>query len=38
MVKLKDTVYPIAENVPVYQKKYERYLKVSNALEDYWND
>ncbi len=38
MVKLKNTVYPIAENVPVYQKKYERYLKVSNALEDYWND
>ncbi|WP_444641818.1 FGGY-family carbohydrate kinase [Caproiciproducens sp. R1] len=38
MVKLKDTVYPLAENVPVYQKKYERYLKVSNALEDYWND
>lgn len=37
LVKVTSTVYPIAENVPVYQRKYERYLEVSNALEDYWN-
>jgi len=36
-VKIERTVYPDPDKVPVYQKKYERYLSISEALEPFWS-
>jgi len=32
-VEIEKTIYPNPEKVPIYQEKYQRYLKVSEALE-----
>jgi len=36
-VKIERTVYPNPDKVPVYQKKYKRYLAISEALEPFWS-
>ena len=38
MVQVERTVYPIEENIPVYQKKFALYKKVSAAMEPLWDD
>jgi L-xylulokinase len=38
MVKIKCRLEPDRQNVPIYEKKYELYKKVSGALEDTWRD
>lgn len=36
MVHVSARVYPNAENTAVYQKKYEKYCAISNALDTVW--
>lgn len=36
MVRISDRVYPDPERTLLYQKKYEKYLAVSNALDTVW--
>lgn len=38
LVSVKETYYPIEENVEKYKKKYEKYKKVSQTMEDLWSD
>lgn len=38
MVKVKYRLEPNQANIPIYQKKYELYKKVSGSLEDVWKD
>ncbi|MCX7709224.1 MAG: carbohydrate kinase [Clostridia bacterium] len=38
MVKIKFRLEPNAANIPVYEKKYELYKKVSGALQGVWKD
>ena len=37
MVHISGVVYPDPEKVPVYQKKYEKYCAVRDALDTVWN-
>lgn len=37
MVHIGETVYPIKENVQIYQTKYEKYRAVSKALDTVWD-
>ena len=38
MVRFSDPVAPIAENVPVYEKKYQLYRKALECLDGLWGD
>jgi hypothetical protein len=38
MVKVKCRLKPDSANFPVYDKKYELYKKVSEALDGIWKD
>lgn len=36
MVRISERIYPNPEKTEIYQKKYEKYLSVSNALDTVW--
>jgi L-xylulokinase len=36
MVRVSDRIYPDPEKTAIYQKKYEKYMMVSNALDTVW--
>lgn len=38
MVKIKRRYEPIPENIPVYERKYKLYKKISSALSETWKD
>lgn len=36
MVRISERIYPDQQKVAIYQKKYEKYISVSNALDTVW--
>lgn len=36
MVRISERVYPNLENTAIYQKKYEKYIAINNALDTVW--
>jgi L-xylulokinase len=38
MTRMKSAFYPLAENVPAYERKYALYLKVIHSLDNVWGD
>ena len=36
MVRISERIDPAPERTAVYQKKYEKYLSISNALDTVW--